>query len=326
MIQHQNISADSVQRMEHENPDHAQFALILWSITNRCNYRCPYCNSATNGGHFPGLNLDVCRRFVDRTLEHYAGKLGKKVYFEFTGGEATLFPGLQELLQYIKAQNGYCGLLSNGSPPISSWDALSPLLDHLCLSFHPRQARYESFREVARKVHQETSTHFNIMMYPPLFDRSLEIATDLRSTLTNSSIALQPLLESLRPGEQLMHYTEAQKKAISEFDCSIPSNRKIFSMRGGMKLIDSNGDQVVVLPPEILLGQINRWKGWTCWAGLECLVISGNGEVYRSWCLQDRLGNIQSNDYSLPVSPTICKREECHANCDMMLSRIRQPN
>ncbi len=320
----ETIPSDSLLKLEHENPLHSETIVVNWCITTRCNYRCLYCSNDLNGGQFPGVDLDTCRRFVDRLLEHYAGRLGKKVFIELTGGEATLYPGLLELLRHIKNQGGNCGLISNGSLRLEKWDEVVPLLDHLCLSFHPRQSRPSHFLELARKVHPLTSTHFNIMMYPQLFDQALEMATSLKSAVTDSTIQLQPLLEKLNPGMPMMQYTEVQHQVMTNFDGSTPWLRKGFSTRGGMTLIDSQGGHVLMQPPQIVLAKINRWKNWTCWVGLECLVIKADGEIFRAWCRQDLVGWIHTFDWEFPTTPTICKRDSCHCNADITTSRARR--
>ncbi len=313
----------SIKAMDHANPRHAQFVVVSWNITSLCNFRCPYCSTELNGGHYPDLPIEVCRDFVDRVMNHYSGSFGKKVYFELTGGEATLFPALAELLQHIKSRGGYTGLMSNGSLPSQKWTAIMSVLDHLCLSFHPRQSRPAQFLELAERIHPIVSTHFNIMMYPPLFDKSLEMAKSLRSILTNSSISLQPLLESLKPGMPMIMYSDHQKKIMEAFDCSVPWNKDNFSTRGGMKVAALNGDHFVVQVPQMVLGRLNRWKGWTCWAGLECITVKVDGEVFSAWCLQDKLGTIQSQDLTFPTSPTICLRDSCHSPCDMMTRKLQ---
>lgn len=318
MLNDDHFFNDSIQSMEHATSHYAEYVVVSWNITSLCNYRCPYCSVDLNGGQLPGFPVDIFCNFVNRVIDHYTGSLGKKVYFDITGGEATLYPGLLELLQHIKDRGGYTGLMSNGSFAIQKWQLIAPVLDHLCLTFHPRQSRPGPFLNLAKTIHPVTSTHFNVMMYPPLFDQAMEMAKSLRSILRNSSLNVQPLLESLGPDMPLMKYTPAQQKEMEEFDCSIPWDKDRFSTRGGMKMVDGNGSHVVMEPPQILLSHMNRWKGWTCWAGLEFLAVQADGKVLRAWCKQDLVGNIQTYDWAFPTTPTVCRQDLCQAACDIM--------
>ena len=319
--QNNPMDSDFVLRMDHEVAAHGRWVVVNWCITSRCNFWCRYCVPGLHDGGVPALSPEACCWFVDRVMDHYGRTLGRKVYFEFTGGEATFYPGLLEVLRHIKLRGGACGLISNGSQSLEYWRGLAPLLDHLCLSYHPWRGDPEDFLEKADFLHRETSVHFNVMMDPRHFQPALEMVAALRASVTNATICAQPLLESLNPGSPLLAYDEDQLTAIDGLDGTVAWDREPFTYRGGMRLVRRSGESELLQASQIALRQLNRWHGWTCWAGLESLAVQVNGEVFRAWCRQDYLGRIQDPDWSFPRLPAVCKRESCHCNADIVTRR-----
>jgi MoaA/NifB/PqqE/SkfB family radical SAM enzyme len=67
----------------------------------------------------------------------------------------------------------------------------------------------------------------------------------------------------------------------------------------------------------------NKFKGWTCTAGLESLMINWDGEVHRATCrVGGSLGNIYNDTFELPVDPIICTRDSCTCAADIPLTKV----
>lgn len=80
---------------------------IFLSITNRCNRSCDYCLvKDTLNKTEDALNKDV--------LFNYLGYLNKGDLVEITGGEPTLIPWLEELVQFLNNKEVYIVLRTNG--------------------------------------------------------------------------------------------------------------------------------------------------------------------------------------------------------------------
>jgi len=68
----------------------------------------------------------------------------------------------------------------------------------------------------------------------------------------------------------------------------------------------------------------NQFKGWTCNAGLESLMINWDGDVHRATCrVGDSLGNIFQDEFSVPTTPITCTREWCTCAADIPLTKIK---
>jgi len=77
-------------------------------VTRHCNLRCPYCRSIEQPTR--DIPHEEWKRIIDRLYD-----FGVRL-FTFTGGEPTIRPDCDDLVEYIvKAKNAVCWLITNGS-------------------------------------------------------------------------------------------------------------------------------------------------------------------------------------------------------------------
>ena len=100
--------------LDHTDPECADWVVVNWNLGNMCNFKCSYCPPKNNGS-FGRNDYEVVRGFVDSVIEHY---VGRKIYFEFTGGEVTLWRDLTRLAKYVLDLKRTCnlGLISMVAP------------------------------------------------------------------------------------------------------------------------------------------------------------------------------------------------------------------
>src|SRR5476651_1142802 len=67
------------------------------SVTDRCNYRCVYCRTGTDGAQYEDLPLTTYARMVRLLVSLGVEKI------RFTGGEPLLRQGLLELIREVAA-------------------------------------------------------------------------------------------------------------------------------------------------------------------------------------------------------------------------------
>jgi organic radical activating enzyme len=306
--------------LTHEQSGHQNYFVINWCISNVCNFSCSYCPEGCHNHSVGFPHFETVRDFCRAVMKHHRGK---QLYFEFTGGEVTLWRDLPRLLQFFAENKTQVGIISNGSRSMDWWSAHGPLMSHVCLSYHSEFAKAEHYLRVAAYLSQHTSLHCNIMMNPSRFDECLRVANQLVE-IRNISVALQPLVHDLC--DDLYDYTPEQLRAIEDCEKDINSrikwDRPGFTYRGRMQL-RKNGKIIETLNPHQLIARkLNNWEGWECEIGNEQLVVDLLGNVLRGWCAQGGIvGNIHDLSLKFPSSPIVCRRDHCHCNLDIMTTK-----
>ena len=307
-------------RLEHANLDLAKIVNVNWCMGNTCNFECSYCPKSLHDGSHGWYDFEKVLVFCDKIITHYAGNT---VYFEFTGGEVTLWKHFPDLCQWLKARGCRVGFISNSSRTLRWWEDILDHVDHVCLSFHPEAGDKAHFQQVAAMTSQRFRTHVNLMMLPDRFDELYDFAVQLTS-INNISMALQPLLINF--GEQVYPYEPDQQDRIDrQFELvskHITHDRQFENYRGAMAMVRPDGKRVVMAPQKFISQQVNSWQGWHCWAGLENIIVDMDGKIYRGWCREGgSIGHVLDVGLDLPTAPVLCRKHRCHCNFDIMCTK-----
>lgn len=311
--------------LTHALRESENYFVVNWTFFNVCNYRCSYCLPNLYDGTVKGVELSVAKNFVDKVFEV---KQGKKIYFEFTGGEITYYKHFKELFSYIKSKGGFTGIISNGSQKITWWQEHISLIDHACLSFHCEQGKIDHFFQVLQTIHGQCKLHVNMMMLPAQFEELYLQACRIASCFEGISVALQPLFVGF--SGPMFDYSEDQKKLLKNpklpfgqrIQYKLPEGFKHRVFRGEMKKVFADGSTEVVDPTHLIAANENSWLGWSCNVGVEHLEVSGEGYILRGICsVGGVIGNLQDPEIKLPSEPVICSRKKCTCALDIMCSK-----
>ena len=73
---------------------------------------------------------------------------------------------------------------------------------------------------------------------------------------------------------------------------------------------------------DLLINKTNAFKGWTCHAGLESLMINWDGDVHRATCrVGGSLGNIYKGSFKKPTETITCTRDWCTCAADINITK-----
>lgn len=306
-------------KLAHSTPAHEDWFVVNWCMGNTCNFECSYCPSNLHDGTIKWPDLEKAKEFITRVVEQVAPR---KVYFELTGGEVTLYKHFLEICKHCTELGAKVGLISNGSRTLRWWEDNKQYFDHVCLSFHPEFADADHFVQVVKLINNDVRTHVNIMMSPDKFDFCYAIANKVKA-IGNISMALQPLIHDF--GEVLFDYDDFQKKIFDKQHELIVKHIKYTKSfdyyRGAMKMVNEDGSEVVSSAHRFISQKTNDWSGWKCYAGVEQIIVDLRGDVFRGWCrVGDKIGNIFEN-FEVPKDPVLCDKTMCHCNFDIMSTK-----
>lgn len=307
-------------KLEHSNPTHSEWFVVNWCLGNTCNYECSYCPVDLHNGTKKWPNLENINNFITKVVEQVSPR---KVYFEFTGGEVTLYRHFIDICEHVTNLGAKVGLISNGSRTLRWWEDNKKYFDHVCLSFHPEFAEPEHFIEVVKLLNNEVRTHVNVMMSPERFEYCYAVANKVKS-LGNISMALQPLIHDF--GDTVFDYTQQQKNIFDKQHELITKHIKFSKSfeyyRGAMKMIYPDGTSQVSSAHRFISFKTNDWSGWKCYSGVEQIIVDMDGGIYRGWCkVGNGIGNIMDSNLALPKDPVICNKTMCHCNFDIMSTK-----
>lgn len=308
-------------KIVHGEDDYNNWFVVNWCLGNTCNYSCSYCPDNLHDGSRRWPELDNIKQFILKVKTQHPSK---KLYFDFTGGEVTLYKNFIELCEFCKEQDVRVGMISNGSRTLRWWEEHAHLFDHVCLSYHPEEANADHYLAVAKILENKFRLHLNIMMSPDKFDQCYSVA-ERATTLENTSIALQPLIVDF--GEVLFEYTDTQKKIMENqwelIGSKIKWTKHMENYRGVMKLIYPNDTSLKVPPHELIARGKNYWAGWDCYAGVEQLIVDLDGSIHRGWCkVGGKIGSIYDEFINFPTAPVRCNKLMCHCNFDIMSTKV----
>ncbi|WP_394151997.1 radical SAM protein [Vibrio maritimus] len=301
------------------------YCKVNWALTNKCNYTCNYCHADLNNGTIKSPPFEVSKKFVD-LMSSQCRLLEQSLSFEFGGGEVTLLRYFGELIKYINETDGLVTIVSNGTKPLEWWQKYAQYLNGVSLSFHIDEAKCEShFFEVSKVLEsaQNTRFHVNVMMVPERFDDCLDFANRLKQQV-NCTIALQPLFEGFGHGgiTDKYPYTPKQEQIMKDFR-GRPELKNLPPSMAELELNYTDGTTESLSTFELLTNDQTNFVGWDCYAGIETLVVTFSGDIYRSWCMQDGpIGSIYDENIDLPTHPTKCRTKICQCGVDLSAKKI----
>jgi organic radical activating enzyme len=261
-----------------------------------------------NDGSTGWPSIDDVVNFVHRVNEVLPYK---DICFRISGGEPTYWKHFIEFAEVAKSYGNHFSFLSNGSRDIDYFKSISPLTDGLILSYHPEYADADHFISISKTLSCPIAV--NLMLGHDNFNDMLAIAKYLYD---NSNMAIWPklILDKTNMTNELTDYTAEQKEVIKNW----PYFRNLDDVnihRGGL-LLDDN----VVTANDLILQNLNRHRGWECWAGIEMINIDFTGNIFRANCEQGgTLGTIR--DFNLPTTTIRCGKDSCNCLSDIYLRK-----
>lgn len=282
---------------------------IEWNIGKRCNYDCSYCPSEIHDNHSNHTDINLLEKTVDKLCD-----LNKPLRISLTGGEPCVHPDIEVLLEYMKIKNiSWINITTNGTRGYRWYLDNEMFYNHIVFSLHFEQDWHRIFDTIL-KYYDNTERDFfvNIMAHHSYMNNVKTAAKKFQELGIKYAVRRIRWTEGDHNVFDDLRYEGKDLEWILEQDSTVQPNC----------LID---DEKQMHANDIIKNHLNQFKGWSCSAGLESLMINWDGEVHRATCrVGGSLGNIYQGSFNLPIEPIICTRDWCTCAADIPLTKIKQ--
>jgi len=286
---------------------HQDSVKVEWNLGKRCNYDCTYCPSFIHDNHSPHTDINVLTSAVDRLCE-----IGKPIRISLTGGEPCVHPKIEELLDYFKQKGiSWVNLTTNGTRGYSWYLNNEMYFNHLVFSLHFEENWTRVF-DTIMKFYDSTERDFfvNVMAHH-------NYMINVRSVVKKfNDLGIKYAVRRIR-------WTKGDHNVFDDMRYDGVDLEWLLAQEATAKpnvLVD---DKEKVHANDIIKLHRNNFKGWSCNAGLESLMINWDGEVHRATCrVGGSLGNIYQGRFFFPTNSIVCSRDWCTCAADIPLTKL----
>lgn len=291
------------------DPKKEDWFLVSWTLSNKCNYKCSYCPDILHNGTTGHPEWEVVSNFVENFRVD-----GKNLCYRLSGGEPTYWKHFIDLAKLIKSKGHTFSFLTNGSQTIKYYSEISRYTDGIIISYHDEFASLSHIIDVVKSV--ECPVFINLMLVPDNFKSLYEIAKEIYSSSDNVNVWPKVILDKSDTiiSNVEVGYSKEQKDLIENWPFFKSVNDQQLH-RGEILLDDSP-----ITGNDLIMNDLNRFKGWKCWAGLHMINIDMWGDIYRADCQQGGpIGNLR--EYKLATEPITCQADRCACLSDIYLRK-----
>lgn len=189
--------------IEHSNPLQANVVKIEWNMGKRCNFNCSYCDEFTHDNKSSYMSFEVAKKTVDKIVDKLPGR---KFKINLTGGEPTLNPEFEKILDYMYQKNIAVGITTNGSRTYDFYAKNLHKLASIIFSYHMEYHKRHALPENIVKLHKLSKTfdkhlhlHVHMMMLPTTFKEADETIEYLKTN------GISVVMRRIRPARIKKH-------------------------------------------------------------------------------------------------------------------------
>ena len=292
---------------------------IIWQITSACTYACEYCPTELHTGKSIEFDLIELKTFFEMFSD-------RNVVLTITGGEPTIHPQFLEIANLLKELNVKTIVDSNLSRSLRFYQDSAGLIDNWCITLHPSQHTLDI--EKIKVLAEKSFTIVYVMMDPLHWNTAIQWWNTLKDIQNIKLIVLKPVdnwagatYKGVFTKEQ-QHFLNTAVPIYTMSKERAEQLRKsdwLFDLGSTVQYQDGSKD---MLDADALMKQgLNKFKGWSCNAGNEVMVLSDSGNVSMATCGVANLGHWSTINIDNIKQPVICPKDYCQCGTDIKASK-----
>ena len=299
---------------------------VSWILARFCNYNCSYCWPYARSSTPDHQKLEVYLKTLDSIKAQARANGFTDFHFSFSGGEPTAYKYFGEIIDHYcsDATPEYQSIhmttnLSPGSKWWNKWIESTNALQRrsITASYHAEFANEQEFGDKCLQLMKGgVYVTINQVMVPEMFEELYERLE--RFATRGINVTLKP--QSDPTASFVVHgYTEEQ---ITRMQRGFPQHWKEKEVMQ-MYMEDAKGNDYGLDQAERMNAfGFNKFKDWTCNAGYQSCIISGD-TVKRAYSCSDKpLGTLQGG-FTLFKTPTKCITDTCVSSADSKIPKVK---
>ena len=287
---------------------------IYWNLHDHCTAQCTYCPSTLWGGETPRHISDYLN-ITQKIILHY-NSLGRKIDWEFNGGEPLDMFDFPMILKLCKENEGNIKLNSNGGKIWLDWWAIEPYVNKLTLTYHYWQ-KFPLIKFILDIFYsKDKPVNVIVPIRPNFFEEDIARAYEIENNY-NIIVGKSVLYHHADMNAGFMYEYTAKQLAIMsgiKYTESKPTQLEIEQQQFKETTFKERFEEKIAISP--------NFTGMNCNVGIETLYISHQGWARGSLCNNLHLGNIWDSEFNLPVTPSICNMNNCLFPSDQLITKF----
>ena len=322
----QNIPFDKIVKFGQKTLLDTRLFTVSWILARFCNYNCSYCWPYARTDKPDHQELELYLNTIDSIKAQARANNFSDFHFSFSGGEPTAYKNFDKIIEHYandkEATYQSIHMTTNLSPGSKWWNNWLTATDSLqrrsiTASYHAEFAKEQEFGDKClHLMHSGVFVTVNQVMVPDQFNELYDRCKRFADRGINVTLKPQsdPTASFVIDG-----YTTDQ---IDKMQIGFPQvwqNENISQV----ELEDVSGNKYYIDQAERFNAfGFNKFKGWTCNAGYQGIVIREN-EVKRSYsCHEEPLGTLE-HGFDIFKSAKVCVTPSCVSSADSKIPKIK---
>ena len=324
MTDYQNIPWNDIVEFGQETMLTGHLFTVSWILARFCNYSCSYCWPYARSSTLDHQDLELYLHTLDSIKAQARANGFTDFHFSFSGGEPTAYKYFDKIIEHYAcdhtANYQSIHMTTNLSPGYKWWskwlvDTKELHRRSITASFHAEFADEQKFGDKClRLLDSDVFLTINQVMVPEQFDELYERLE--RFSNRGINVTLKP--QSDPTASFVVNGYTPQQINIMQTGFPQQWQGKHLSQ---VELTDNLKNKYYVDQAERFNSfGFNKFKGWSCNAGYQGIVIREN-EVKRSYsCCDIPLGTLDKG-FKIFKEPKNCITETCVSSADSKIPK-----